>query len=1094
MLAEEELKKLIRDADKLYLNWKFNEAYGKYRDAYEGFKQGLLECPKNLPIKVVKTLEKIGIRDKFHEREYQSYIRLLLLEERFFPETVADRMLLMEKQPDLFFDKYFNVKFLSPEIAKKILSTINYSFYFHNSTTPQQAYNLFVGNDLESCKLFFKHLYHSYGWKEASVEQIKSIYEDLKYYGLLSNALLLQNDWGDTVAHKEIRFGSIENALIYLSYAKNFHTGFLKRYLYESKNHQGENWLYDVIKVSKDNLVEGFTNFLEEKRLEHIVLEKAIGTRDSYMRIAAKEENTGFVTNILSAVKKHSQISMVEQRIFNFEELKLSEIFSAKQEIALLREMGLQEYRSKETEYELDFVRNKQNVHIEGFSDAIERTIRKLAGYYGEGADFIEKKCSEFEEFFHSLDSNAYKDNLLTLVHGWKSTNFIESPVYSEKAVELFLKRTEFTLSRILDPRKFSKNYIQEIIEIAEERGWPQTAEPFKGMSLKHALAYSWVGLSDLTALSEQSIDEAEILKRKLSLVLVLYEVYEEGIKQEASEEYKDTKLDTGEGSSNNMEVDVTSAPEQMEIDSSRGQPPDVIDKNGGAICFTGLFDRMIASLDKMHKLVNIEVTKPIIKITKTILEKNFDLLIQELLNDDHVSPFILSRMYDNFDILKHNDLSKNFIPFQQHVLGLLKKSFSTRAADSFFGDIGNGLHGTDFIILEDVIKETSLFDHFNKDLIKKVEQADNSQWFYPVILRAFMQETELINSLKYPLLFHIYFPDKIKEYVPNHPLINTKLVEAIISLVNNKDLFKWFAEKFIATEPYSLFEEKTKELSIEINNKYLDEKSVLVEVTKAIRKLAEQREWSPYDIVMFHFISSEKQLYKLENILIESCKQAVISSNITMMEKIVNKAEAVYEMELANGLVSGNPREYNNLYLSAIAEKDFGNGFNILHLLAIHCKVPDVEKLFDFILHYHEFRNKLDIQNKQGCTPFYTAAFNNNKIAMMKFIEYGADTNLPDKHGNAPIHVVANHGDLEFIQYLITKGVNAFASDNLKNTFIHNAALAMKEQKEENSYEIFEEQLVSAIPIAGEMLPYFANFITELLGNGGGGAYDFVD
>lgn len=122
---------------------------------------------------------------------------------------------------------------------------------------------------------------------------------------------------------------------------------------------------------------------------------------------------------------------------------------------------------------------------------------------------------------------------------------------------------------------------------------------------------------------------------------------------------------------------------------------------------------------------------------------------------------------------------------------------------------------------------------------------------------------------------------------------------------------------------------------------------------------------------------------------------------------------------------------------------KYFKENLEILDFLLQHGADPTIAEEKHGQTPLHVFLDKIDVSFiEQGCEQIID-----------RFLQRGADINIPDKYGNTPLHIAASKGRLTAVAYLISRGANVEAQ-NLKNktplvlategNFLKTAALLM--------------------------------------------------
>ncbi|MDF2966194.1 MAG: uncharacterized protein K0Q51_1582, partial [Rickettsiaceae bacterium] len=800
---------------------------------------------------------------------------------------------------------------------------------------------------------------------------------------------------------------------------------------------------------------------------------------NTYLQVAASSDNSDFVYEILSSIKQQIEKMGLEQRIFNLEALKLSQFYKSHDKLMeLLRHLGASEYRAQ-GDYEEAYTKDNQNVHRAEFTNPLLEAVKKLEKHYNSNANFIETQCIEFERFFHSLiqeigkredlrKGRSEEDYLLDFLERYKCSvlrvKATDSDSVNKKIFYLkeFLKGAEITVSRIIDSQSFTNAYEREINAIAKNNNFPQTNTVHDHYTLKHALAFTWAGLKDPSAMAERKIDDLEVFERKLLLIVTLYETYQEGIEDSL-------KQNKGEIESISSEESLDIPYEKQEISQlARGDSNlPLKTKVDGLICYTGLFDRIITRLDAQHKLVNIDNVKPpVISVSDDLIKTFFKDWEKDLLHKVPIT--LLAKIYDNFEVLKKANLSVKFIPLQQYITGIFKKAFIEYVELGYFGNLENGLQSRDFEIIEDTIKRTSLINPIREALDFIQKKGMPNSYFHLLALKIYIT-SEIENA---PILHSLRLIEKQKDFINNLPdFEDISPIFKIALLIRNSELLKGSKNLVLDLENYKLIKKTSESLQEELQRKAsCDEVEGDQEVIKAIRSIAKKPQLDILDILKLQLITSN-YLYESYS-LTKLFKLAVEYDNHFMLKLIINNAESLYERDIALNKTFKSPIDYRNKYLDKVACKNFYKGLTILHIAAIHCKSNET---FDLLFYYREFRDKIDFQDDQGCTPFFTASFIGNEIAINKLIEYGADANILNNNGDSPLHFIVRHFNSKFINKLFEKGMSPFAIDNESRTFIHSLAQATKNSvTNDKDYVTFKEGLLKNIPISNDILPYF--------------------
>lgn len=1056
-------------AHQLYLNGKYDDALDKYKASIgvslkeqDAQRQPITKDNKFVFLQILKTLDKLSQKDSEIIRWQKGVVKELFETEEHFPSHIQDRQFLVDKALNLFGEDRL---MLDKIPHTKILSTISYIKYWQQ-TKPGDAQQFFLGQRDSGSLL---ELYASPSFDTLLRCSHNNVYEVLSNYykfGLLGPVLCMQNVWKDTVAHKLIRSNAYDYALEYLRYAAKFDDDFFKKYLHDLSNYQKENWLYDIAtNTQSKNLVSGAIKILSDKKLEHFILLNHCQT--NYMKYAIDHDNSSIVREVLESIQKRNLELGFCQRIFNINsnQLELSERYRSHKDLDFLRSMGLKEYEDDDetTSYVESFVNDKQNVHRTVFTESIIASIDNLEKHYETKLSDQEAILSEFEKFFHSIKTNINHKRIFRFLQNHNCKIFDNtdpqqnidtiSDSLRKKYIDKFLEGAEFTLARIIDVKSFSQKYNPKIEEIAERSNFPYKEGVISEKTLQNALACVWLGITDKNSLHDGLLSDEEIWDRKISFIMTLYDVYKEGIDQKSDSDVKMTDSD------------------------------DFPDKKiGGIICNPGLFDRMVSSLDRIHDCVQIEIKEPEMRMTLSSLRENISRVFSDIIVLDDVPTPLMARIYNNFEKFKTTNICQEFVPLKQYHMGLLKKAFLEEFESNFFGNKEVVPSNKDYIAFEHILSEVNLPNPIEQSLNyitnSSVDAIKSNMLFAKLLMYSFKYD----DSFPFPQLFKTKIYHQLAEHINNKINLSNELSsdqKKVLDLALELDMEKYNTSKIqelVSEQPVLNFLNERASLFVE-QNQNITKKAVFLEIAKMIRSLAENKEWQPPDILQFQEIIKEQGLYPRQAIITDLFKHSVIQENLPMLQRVLHKAEEFCEAELidSNGL---HMDSYINFYLEKIATKDFGNGFNILHIASIHCK--SVDQIFDTILNFHEFRNHINKCDKDKNTPCYSAAFNNNDVAIKKLAEYGADINKINTFGSAPIHALADKGNFELIQHLIENhAANPFVRDNNGNTFMHIAALNFDGDK---SRLQFIEDLKNIVPISETIFEYDSSYISEML------------
>ncbi|HJK86951.1 MAG TPA: ankyrin repeat domain-containing protein [Candidatus Megaira endosymbiont of Nemacystus decipiens] len=1063
--------KSIIEAKKLYLRAEYGDAYKKYLEIAD-VKDKKISCEiiEKLPeenrgqfaLQVLKTLNKLEKKDGLlsNNKQLAEISAISYLIKHYFPEDILDRALLVKSAMEYYPSGIFEGNF----IPEKYVSVISYINYFQNAKTFKDSSKIFMGTKSLPLSLYSFDQFLNI----SNLQGIEAALTVLYKFGMSVPILLLKNDWGDTVAHKLVRSKSYDGAIAHLECAAKFHESFLEKYLYKCSNHQNENLLQDIsslynpnLTVGSKNLIDVFTNILSSKKLEHFLLFERLDSanNENYMQFAARFENFELVKNILHSAVEHSKEVGFFQRTFNVNAGELSLVCRSKIEaLNLLRSVGMLEHRDQETNksYMQAFSKDSQNLHRSEFREAIKTSFSNLEKRYKS----IEQKnlLTEFEKFFHSINDYISEEKLFNFlqqhncrIFDKKATKKGDTEIL--KQLREFKIGAEYTLARILPADKFSNKYDQGICETSEDSNFPHEGGVVEDKTLQDVLAYTLAGINDKNALKGKQLSDEDVLERKLMLTMTLYDVYKEG-----KEQTKEL-------------VSVSHAEEDSSTE---------IVKIGDMICLTGLFDRILCTLDHVHDSVKIKVQEPEMKMTYSILSEK----LPEILKDIDAPLPLLVRIYNNFENLKQVNVHKQFVPLNQYFIGLLKTSFKEQFENFLLGNKETNASNLDYIAFEDCIMEMKLpnplLESMNIINGANINTIKTNMLGSKILMHNFDYKDNLVISS----LFKASVYQRIAENLKN----KTDTFDQLTSLQKERlDIaIELSADHFFNNELQELASKhpiseilKNAFSSFLQENQNLNQQTLISEIDKMIHALAKSKEWAVSDILQFNAIIEDKSFYSREKITTDLMKNAVINENLLMLGRVLNKAEEFYEGQISNE-DDLKQESYTNPYLVNIAKEDFGYGSNILHIAAIHCTT--LKAIFDSLLHFHEFRDKIDCSDEGGRTAIYTAALLNNNTAIEKLVEYGADVNKYNNFGDTPIHVLANDNNFDSINYLIEHGANPFARDNSKNTFVHNAASNFNANG--SGMLGFEKTLCAKIPIAEHILYYDYNYISEILGS----------
>lgn len=157
--------------------------------------------------------------------------------------------------------------------------------------------------------------------------------------------------------------------------------------------------------------------------------------------------------------------------------------------------------------------------------------------------------------------------------------------------------------------------------------------------------------------------------------------------------------------------------------------------------------------------------------------------------------------------------------------------------------------------------------------------------------------------------------------------------------------------------------------------------------------------------------------------------------------EDIVNAIKCGADIYACNGL-NRTPMHFAAGYSSSgevidfflereidVSACDFMNA-TPLHYAAAHSETPEVvKKLLDKVKGtYKEMYRTADFPTKSGLTPLHCAVKSSKSLEVIRlFLDYEADSNAADKHGNTPMHYAARsfRASEEVIELLIVKEAN---------------------------------------------------------------------
>jgi hypothetical protein len=209
----QEQKKMVREAEQLYLNGRFREAYDIFKRTIQESK--LLksaEDPEGVLSSTIRVINKIELskhsRAKPTKQQKTDDLELfrdevltkVIQTPGMFPQNIIDRFMLLEYKPEEFSKLYYtSISANNSQKAHNILATINYDAYFRDPS-PQKSYDIFLATNSPFYPKFFSFSVLI----NLNQENLDKVLRDLSNYGLSSQALHTCNGWGDSLAHRSI--------------------------------------------------------------------------------------------------------------------------------------------------------------------------------------------------------------------------------------------------------------------------------------------------------------------------------------------------------------------------------------------------------------------------------------------------------------------------------------------------------------------------------------------------------------------------------------------------------------------------------------------------------------------------------------------------------------------------------------------------------------------------------------------------------------------------------------------------------------------------------------------------------------------------
>jgi hypothetical protein len=138
-----------------------------------------------------------------------------------------------------------------------------------------------------------------------------------------------------------------------------------------------------------------------------------------------------------------------------------------------------------------------------------------------------------------------------------------------------------------------------------------------------------------------------------------------------------------------------------------------------------------------------------------------------------------------------------------------------------------------------------------------------------------------------------------------------------------------------------------------------------------------------------------------------------------------------------------------------------------------------------DMILLLAKFKADFNREADDHWKPVHCAAFAGKRLALLALLDNGAEVDARNQHGHTPLIYAANHGRIDDVRQLLSRGASVITQDPNGDSLMHHVFHYQMSKLFEGGYDIPDVQLDVAVVLAINNVPIDVK-------NNDGNTYDF--